>query len=269
MTLTADSGSTKTTWLLTTDNGEKSYFYTQGINPFHMESDTMESVLRTELLPQMSSLISFPDTIEFYGAGCTTEKSPILSSILKKIFPSATSVVVDSDMLGAAKALFADKAGIACILGTGSNSCVYNGEKIIASISPMGYILGDEGSGAVIGKTFLNTLYKCEHKDFIPTFEGETGFSLPEIINNVYRKPLPNRFLASLCPFVHKHLSEPWIEDMVINCFQLFFSHNIKHYDASLPVGFVGSVAFYFEEQLRKAAKKEGSVITKIMKEPL
>ena len=174
MTLTADSGRTKTTWLLTTNDSKKAYFYTQGINPFHMDESTIESILRNELLPQFLPYSTELDTISFYGAGCTPEKSLILKEILKKVFPNATSIEVASDMLGAAKALFGDKPGIACILGTGSNSCLYDGEKNIGSISPMGYILGDEGSGAVLGKTFLNSLYKGKHRDFIPTFEAET-----------------------------------------------------------------------------------------------
>jgi N-acetylglucosamine kinase-like BadF-type ATPase len=269
MKLTADSGSTKTTWLLNTNGAKKLYFYTQGINPFHMDIETMESILEKELLPQLQSLESPIDNIEFYGAGCTVEKSVILKTILQKFFPSAKSVIVGSDMLGAAKALFNNEPGIACILGTGSNSCLYDGEKIVENISPMGYILGDEGSGAVIGKTFLNCLYKGGHRDFITVFESETGLTLPDIINKVYRGPLPNRFLASLCPFIHSHLSEQWIEEMVIECFRKFFENNIKHYNSNLNIGFVGSVAFYFEKQLRKAAEKESSLITKIMKEPL
>ena len=269
MKLTADSGSTKTTWLLDTNGAEKLYFYTQGINPFHMDIETMESILKEELLPQLQSS-GFPiDDIEFYGAGCTAEKSVILKNILQKIFPSSKSVIVGSDMLGAAKALFNNEPGIACILGTGSNSCLYDGEKIVENISPMGYILGDEGSGAVIGKTFLNCLYKGKHRDFINIFETETGLTLPDIINKVYRGPLPNRFLASLCPFIHSHLTEQWIEEMVIDCFRKFFENNIKHYNSYRNIGFVGSVAFYFKEQLYKAAEKEGSLITKIMKEPL
>ena len=146
MKLTADSGSTKTTWLLNTNGAKKLYFYTQGINPFHMDIETMESILEKELLPQLQSLESPINNIEFYGAGCTVEKSVILKNILQKLFPSAKSLIVGSDMLGAAKALFNNKPGIACILGTGSNSCLYDGEKIVENISPMGYILGDEGN---------------------------------------------------------------------------------------------------------------------------
>jgi hypothetical protein len=121
-----------------------------------------------------------------------------------------------------------------------------------------------------LGKTFLTCLYKGKHRDFIPVFEAETSLTLPEIINKVYRCPLPNRFLASLCPFIHSHLSEPWIEEMVIGCFRLFFENNVKHYNAkNTGIGFVGSIAYFFEKQLRAAAQKENSLIIKIMKEPL
>ena len=302
-TLTADSGSTKTTWLLTTDSGASlPHITTQGINPFHMSPSDMRRIITDELLPAIAApqLTSLPlggagggwrgaiTEIHFYGAGCTPEKSPILRDILADLFPSAQSITVDSDMLGAAKALFADQPGIACILGTGANSCLYDGKQIVANISPMGYILGDEGSGAVIGKTFLNALYKGPHRDFIPTFERETGLTLPDIINKVYREPLPNRFLASLAPFIHSHLEDQqWIAQHVTQCFRDFFRNNVSHYTTHLssldlrpsplggsrrgafPVGFVGSIAFHFREQLLQAAADEGYTVSKILKEPL
>ena len=264
MILTADSGSTKTTWLA---DGQK--FITQGINPFHMNTEQMQRVIQEELLTQFPSA-SLIKEIHFYGAGCTKEKAPLLEDILRRTFPQATTVEVGSDMLGAARALFDNKEGIACILGTGANSCLYDGHDIVGNISPMGYILGDEGSGAVLGKTLLNTLYKGEHCDFIPVFEKETGLTLPDIIECVYRQPMPNRFLASLAPFIKAHIDEDWVDKMVVEAFQLFFQHNVVHYNrADLPCSFVGSIAYYFEEQLRKAAANCGFHIGTIMKEPL
>ena len=322
-TLTADSGSTKTTWLLTAASGTSDpkkmgeRFTTQGINPFHMSPADMRRIISDELLPAIASPVpsvpqftSLPPSegsrrgaiteINFYGAGCTKEKSPILRDILASLFPEAQTITVDSDMLGAAKALFADQPGIACILGTGANSCLYDGQQIISNISPMGYILGDEGSGAVIGKTFLNALYKGQHRDFIPTFEKETGLTLPDIINKVYREPLPNRFLASLAPFIKAHLQDQeWIAQHVTQCFREFFRNNVSHYNShpsslnshpsslndptpregagggqgswlgAFPVGFVGSIAYHFREQLLQAAADEGYTVSKILKEPL
>ncbi len=273
MQIIADSGSTKTTWLINDNENEKSWkITTQGINPYHMSYDTMERILKEELIGNND--FPSPDSIHeiaFYGAGCTREKSPILKSILQKYFPLAIHVEVDSDMLGAAKALFGDKEGIACILGTGSNSCLYDGKKITSNISPMGYILGDEGSGAVLGKTFVNMLYKgIRDEQLIKEFESETGLKQPDIIQRVYREQMPNRFLASLAPFINKHTDTTWVNEMVIECFRAFFRNNTSHYNRNdLECSFVGSIAYHFEPQLREAAALEHIHIGKILKEPL
>ena len=271
MQITADSGSTKTTWLI--NDSDKSWkITTQGINPFHMSCDMMERIIKEELISSQDfpTLDAIHD-IAFYGAGCTKEKSPILKSILQKLFASATNIEVDSDILGAAKALFGNKEGIACILGTGANSCLYNGEKITANVSPMGYILGDEGSGAVLGKTFINMLYKgINDKGLIEDFENETGLKQPDIIQKVYREQMPNRFLASFAPFIHKHTDVEWVDTMVIECLKSFFRNNTKHYQRpDLECSFVGSIAYHFERQLREGAASESVHIGKILKEPL
>ncbi len=270
MKLIADSGSTKTDWcVVNSDDSVVAKLATQGINPFHMTDDTISGILRTELLPQLPS---YPITaIEFYGAGCTVAKIPVMQALLSDAIPSAHTVIVGSDMLGAAKALLGNGEGIACILGTGANSCLYDGEKIVSNVSPMGYILGDEGSGAVIGKTFINTLYKGDHPDFIPLFEQETHLTQADIIQKVYREPLPNRFLASLSTFIGAHISDtPWLSDMVTSCFRDFFRKNVSHYRRhDLPVSFVGSIAYYYQSQLAQAASLEGYRIGRIMKTPL
>jgi N-acetylglucosamine kinase-like BadF-type ATPase len=281
MKLIADSGSTKTDWKLEGVSGclpkregegrGLALFSTQGINPFHMSEDTVLGVLRNELLPQLGSVCSSIDEIEFYGAGCTVAKIPVMKALLSEVFPSARNIIVGSDMLGAAKALLGNKEGIACILGTGANSCLYDGEKIVSNVSPMGYILGDEGSGAVLGKTFINELYKDGHADFINVFEKETGLTQADIIQKVYREALPNRFLASLSKFIGAHLAEEqWIENVVIGCFRDFFRKNVRHYNRKdLSVSFVGSVAYYYKAQLQKAAELEGYTIGKILRSPL
>lgn len=277
MKLIADSGSTKTDWCLFDEGNMVARLATQGINPFHMTEETVSAILRDELLPQVTSAVvsSGPSSsqvhgIEFYGAGCTAAKIPVMQSLLSEVFPSAVTIVVGSDMLGAAKALLGDGEGIACILGTGANSCLYDGVKIVANVSPMGYILGDEGSGAVIGRTFINHLYKGGHPDFIPVFENETGLTQADIIQKVYREALPNRFLASLTRFVGAHIEECWINELVIDCFRDFFRKNVSHYNRyDLEVCFVGSIAFYFKAQLEKAAEQEGYKLGKILKNPL
>ena len=270
MILTADSGSTKTTWMVEHE-GWKQLFHTQGLNPFYMTEAEMqriigEELLRQELFPAAQQI----EEVRFYGAGCTKEKSPLLRGVLLSLFPSASSVEVGSDMLGAAKALLGGEEGIACILGTGANSCLYDGKEIVANVSPMGFIVGDEGSGAVLGKTFVNLLYKGGHDDMVETFQKETGLTQPAIIQRVYREATPNRFLASLAPFVRRHTDEEWIEEMVVECFRLFFKRNVAHYNRKdLACSFVGSIAFHFERELRIAANKEGYKVGRIIKEPL
>lgn len=271
--LIADSGSTKTDWcVLAEENKVVTRISTQGINPFHMSEDVILKILDEELFPAIPSFIEDIDFVEFYGAGCTPAKIPVMQSLLAEVLGiSEDSIVVGSDMLGAAKALCGDKEGIACILGTGANSCLYDGKKIVSNVSPMGYILGDEGSGAVLGKTFVNELYKGCHAEFIPVFEKETCLTQADIIQKVYREPLPNRFLASLSRFIGAHINEEeWIDSMVVECFRDFFRKNVSHYDhKDLSVSFVGSVAYYYKSQLQKAAQLEGYTIGKIMKAPL
>ncbi len=270
MKLTADSGSTKTTWLIE-GNGSRKLFRTDGLNPYYLTETEMDRTIRRQLLQQEG----FPnhdaiDTVCFYGAGCTEGKKALVHGVITSIFTSASNVEVGSDMLGAAKILLGNASGIACILGTGANSCYYDGQQIVANVSPMGYILGDEGSGAVLGKTFVNLLYKGGHDDTVTVFSSETGLTQADIIQKVYREATPNRFLASLAPFIKRHVKEPWIEEMVIECFRLFFRRNIYHYGVKeLPCSFVGSIAYYFEKELRAAATLEGYKVGKIIKEPL
>lgn len=272
MKLLADSGSTKTDWCII-DAGNRTKITTQGINPYHQSEEQIEGIIRTELFPQLKEIVPtlYFDKIEYYGAGCTKEKIEPMKTLLGRIFGSCGDIIVDSDMLGACKVLCNASEGIACILGTGANSCLYDGEKIVQNVSPMGFIVGDEGSGAVIGKMFIGEIYKGEHRDLLPTFERETGLSAPVIISRVYREPMPNRFLASLNPFINKHKEDnPWIKDMIIECFCMFFRRNIRHYNRrDLPVNFVGSIAYYYKEELSVAALREGYMLGKVIKTPL
>ncbi len=236
-----------------------------------MTEAEMQSIISHELM----RLDAFPDAnniekVCFYGAGCTKEKAPLLQGVLQSLFTSASVVEVGSDMLGAARALLGDEEGIACILGTGANSCLYDGHDIVANVSPMGFILGDEGSGAVLGKTFINLLYKDGHDDMREKFERKTGLTAATIIQRVYREPTPNRFLASLAPFIKENMDKCWVQKMVINEFRNFFRRNVAHYNRrDLPCSFVGSIAFHFERELRIAAYSEDYKVGKILKEPL
>ena len=263
--LIADSGSTKTDWLIGSDR-----ISTQGINPIHQDDDTILAIL-SSLTSHLSPLTSHLSTIRFYGAGVRPEQEERMVRLLKQVFPEAVSIEAKSDMLGAARALCGKEEGLACILGTGANSCLFDGEHIIQNTPPLGYILGDEGSGAVMVRMFLNALYKNRlYNDAKEEFECYFNLSMPDVIERVYRQPMANRWLASLCPYIHEHLDEPTVEDVVIQNFRLFIRHNLTPYNRPhLPINAVGSVAYFFKSQLELAAKDEGYAIGHILRSPL
>ena len=192
-------------------------------------------------------------------------------ALLQEAFPQAKEIEAHSDLLGAARALCGHNYGIASILGTGANSCLYDGKRIIANTPALGYILGDEGSGGVMGKLFLHELYKgVLSKNIRLEFEQEYSLKMSDVIQRVYREPMPNRFLASLAPFIHRHLSDPAVKRLVTDNFRDFFRYNIRPYNHSeFPVSFVGSVAWYFRDQLAEAADIEGFTLGTILKSPI
>ena len=273
MKLIADSGSTKTDWVLIRDNAVVGRYQTQGINPFHQSEDDILNILRSELLAQLSpSTIHHPPlTIHYYGSGVRPELEEVMQRLLLSAFPSATFVEAHGDLLGAARAVVGSQEGIACILGTGANSCLYDGRQIIQNTPPLGYILGDEGSGAVLGKRFLNALYK----GFVPAslvtgFQEDIGMGMSAVIARVYREPMANRFLASLSPFISRHIDVPEVRQLVVDNFCDFFRRNVVQYDRrDLPVGFVGSIAWHYEDQLREAASQEGFIVGRVLKSPI
>ncbi len=265
-TIIADSGSTKTDWLIGTKR-----ISTQGINPIHQDDDTILAILNNEQLSHLSPLTSHPQTIRFYGAGVRPEQEERMERLLAQVFPNATSIEAKSDMLGAARALCGKDEGLACILGTGANSCLFDGEHIIQNTPPLGYILGDEGSGAVMGRMFLNALYKNRlYEGAKEEFEQFFKLNMANVIERVYRQPMANRWLASLCPYIHQHLSQPSVQEVVVQNFQLFIRHNLAPYHRPhLPINAVGSVAHFFRPQLEQAAAAEGYTIGQILRSPL
>ncbi|MCR5315893.1 MAG: ATPase [Bacteroidaceae bacterium] len=269
MRLIADSGSTKTDWCWA-GGGQAQVCATQGINPFHQSEVVILDILSRELVPQLPSQ-AVVDEICFYGAGCTKEKSGIVAEALKTVFPSTTHLFVGSDMLGAARAVCLHEEGIACILGTGANSCLYDGTDIVSNVSPLGYILGDEGSAAYIGKRLVGDVLKCQFSaEVCDLFFQETHLDGPTIINKVYREPMPNRFLGQTSQFCQHHRDNPEILRFLIDCFTQFFVRNVKNYHRDdLPIHFVGSIAVVYEAELRDAATSLGLSIGKIIKAPL
>lgn len=268
MRLIADSGSTKTDWCMT-GGGQTTVCTTQGMNPFHQSSAELLRILSDELVPQLP-VEAVVDEVFFYGAGCTKEQSGKLAAALQEVFPVA-QLFVGSDMLGAARALCQHEPGIACILGTGANSCLYDGSDIVSNVSPLGYILGDEGSAAYIGKRLVGDVLKCQFSAAVcQLFFDETHLDGPTIINKVYREPMPNRFLGQTSQFCQHHRDNPEIHRFLLDCFTQFFLRNVKNYHRDdLPIHFVGSIAKVYEAELREAATQAGLTVGRIIKAPL
>ena len=269
MILLADSGSTKTDWCIAENNSIQKRISTRGTNPFFQTPDEIEREIASELVPATAG---FPiDRIFFYGAGCAfPEKNEIIRAALAAHFPTA-AIEINSDMLAAARALCQRSAGIACILGTGSNSCLYDGDKIVSNISPLGFILGDEGSGAVLGKLLVGDLLKGILPERLKSlFLEQYGLTPAYIIDKVYRQPFPNRFLAGFAPFLAEHLDEPSIYRLVADSFYAFIYRNVKQYHRDdCEVSFVGSIAYFFRDILSAVASDTGIVLGKIVQNPM
>lgn len=270
MILIADSGSTKTDWVLIGNDGQVvGEVTTAGMNPFHQTNEELVSILKG-----MSLTNAYEEekiSLFFYGSGCTPEQIPRLRELLSQNLPNIWVCDVYSDLMGAAHALCGHQEGIACILGTGANSCLYDGKQIIQNTPALGYILGDEGSGAVLGRKFINALYKGRLPQGLrEAFEQKTGLTMSAVIQRVYREPQANRFLASLSLFIGMHLDVLEVRQLVVGNFREFLRHNVKPYGRpELPIGFVGSMAYHYESELREAAQLEGFVVGTVVKSPM
>lgn len=268
--LIADSGSTKTDWCLLHHDGAAIRVQTKGLNPFQMTGEEIGEEIKSALLPALRT--NEVSTVYFYGAGCTPEKQPVIAQALRGCLTITDGCEVASDMLGAARAICGHKPGIACILGTGSNSCAFDGRKIIKNVSPLGYILGDEGSGAVLGRMLLGDIMKNQMPQHIVTrFHEKYHFTDADIIERVYRQKLPNRFLAGFAPFLYENINEPCIEALVKDGFRNFLRRNVRQYSGweSLPIGFIGSVATVFRTQLNEVIAEERMHLGQIIQAPM
>ncbi|HBX50946.1 MAG: hypothetical protein A2275_01515 [Bacteroidetes bacterium RIFOXYA12_FULL_35_11] len=269
MYLIADSGSTKTDWKIVQNDGGILEFQTVGMNPFFTKISEV-----TEIAEKTFSTINTAEIqkIYFYGAGCINEeKCSTIISGLKPVFQNSAFEIF-SDLTGAARALFGKDEGIAAILGTGCNSGYYDGEKIESNISPLGYILGDEGSGAYMGKKLIKGILRNEFSEEITSFFfNEYNLDKEKILDAVYRQAFPNRFLAQFSKFINKNISIPEIAEIPNNCFEDFISNMICKYKGCdiLPLGIVGSVGFYFKEQLMQVCRNHNITIDKILLSPI
>ena len=268
MILIADSGSTSTNWVLVEHGKSIQSLFTPGINPFYQTPEEIAGEIATLTLNVKPSSVK---AIYFYGAGCVADKIEMVKQAIAQSF-TQSQIYVESDLVAAARGLLQHEAGIACILGTGSNSCFYDGKNIVSNVSPLGFILGDEGSGAVLGKKFIadclkNQLPEELKNKFLATF----GLTANDIINHVYRKPFPNRYLAQFTPFLAENMAEPAIYNLIFDSFTDFFVRNVMQYPnfEEYPISFVGSIAYYFKDILEVVAFELGITLGEIKQSPL
>lgn len=269
MILIADSGSTKTDWCLVENGKIIQRVFTKGINPFYQTDSEIRFEIEQNLAPQLQGFDI--DRIYFYGAGCSfPEKKAMVSNALDHVFVH-TLIEVQSDLLGAARGLLLNKKGIACILGTGSNSCHYDGNEIVSNVSPLGYMLGDEGSGAVLSKIFVADCLKNQVSESLKNaFFDKYKLTPALILENIYKKPFPNRYLAQFTPFLSENINQKEIYNVVYKGFVAFFERNVHQYPyQELETSFVGSVAYHLKEALELAAQNCRVKIGKIEKSPM
>lgn len=269
MILIADSGSTKTDWVLV-DDETRQRFRTIGYNPLFIGTEGIVQSLTEGLLTQLNA--GLVKTVFFYGADCAvSENASIVKQALEHCFEKA-SVHVGHDLLAAARALLGNSAGFSAILGTGSNTCVYDGEKVVENIPSLGYLLGDEGSGTYIGRKILRDyLRKVMPGDLQVHFQATWNYSEVAILNGLYQGKFPNRFLAAFCQFAHTFQQHAYIQEIIWDSFRDFFENRVLRYKdyQSLRLNCIGSVGFVFREQLKKVAAEYNMPVGKIVQSPI
>lgn len=266
-----DSGSTKSSWVFVDKSLRRHEIKTVGFNPYYQNADEIYLTIAKDLLP----LISLKETlteIYFYGAGCERDsQKEIVAQGLKKAFPNS-EIIVNHDMLAAARSLFGNKPGIACIAGTGANTCSYDGTLIVKNIYSPGLALGDEGSGGFLGKMLARDyIRKALPEHLMVEFEKYTPDRTADILDKVYKKPFPNRYLASLAPFVVEHQKDPYMFKMAYESFEELFDKCIQRYEnhKTLPIRFIGSIAAYLKPVLDKVAQDKDLTVDKVVANPM
>lgn len=268
MQLIADSGSTKVDWRAIKEDGSVIEISTEGINPVFQTREQILDIFNTKLVPVLGNGVK---EIYFYGAGVVSpEVCGALSGYFKEVFPESECFAA-SDVLAAARALCGHKPGIACILGTGSNSCMYDGKDIVKNVRAGGFILGDEASGGYLGKRLISDFIKgLLPKEIEDVFVERYGLDYMAIVQKVYRESLPSRFLASFSPFLNEFKEHPYIHNLLRSSFYEFFKRNIVHYDyQNNEVNFVGSIAYYYRPIIEESAAAQGMKVGKIIKSPI
>lgn len=271
MLLLADSGSTKTEWRVVKSSGKTvREFKTQGFNPYFKSPEQIKNDLQSQLGDQIPNL----EQVFFYGAGCAhPQKAGELAKVLDEVFEATLPSEVHGDILGAARSLFQDQPGIASILGTGASSCVYDGHGISGTVPSLGYILGDYGSGAVLGREFVRLLLSEKlPAELTQEFYDRFSMDRVSILDRIYKYSFPNRFLASFIPFIHQHREVPAVKELILDSFIQFFQYYILPFRSKgveSKLAFTGSVAYHFRESLVEAAHQLGEAIDTIQSKPL
>lgn len=266
--LIADSGATKADWCVA-EKGKILYqFKTKGLSPIFQSIEEISKEIKSEVLPHVENInIS---AVHFYGSGCTHEKIEDMTHAMKQSFVNA-DVEIYSDLVAVAHALCGNEKGIACILGTGSNSCEWDGNKIVNQVPPLGFILGDEGSGANLGKLLVGDILKNQlSKEMKDKFMKQFNLTYADIIDKVYRQPYPSRFLSGISPFVLQNINNQSIYRIAMRSFNDFFERNIMQYDINNnSVNFVGSIGWHYSEFIIEAASHKNIKVGKIEQSPM
>jgi N-acetylglucosamine kinase-like BadF-type ATPase len=268
--LIADSGSTSTTWCLLIPGQKKKTIQTRGISPYFQTGEEIQQLLLSELLPKLKG--TMVDEIHYYGTGCgNVTNVKMIKDALKKVFGSK-KINVNTDLLAAARAVCGNEKGVVCILGTGSNSCYYNGNKIVKNSPGLGFILGDEGSGAHLGKKVMQYyLYGTFDEDLMDRFAAKYQTNSIEMLEAVYREPLPNRYMANFAGFLVENRGHYMIENIIEDSMNDFIFHHIYKFKESwtLPVHFVGSVANGFKDVIKELFLGYELQMGKVVKSPM
>ncbi|MFA6275848.1 MAG: N-acetylglucosamine kinase [Pedobacter sp.] len=270
MILVADSGSSKTDWMAYNPN-HSIKFSTQGINPYFVNAQDVVKILSKN--KDISAYANMMKEVYFFGAGCSSpDKHEIISNGLSTFFPKAF-ISVDHDLIGSAYATCGDKKGLTCILGTGSNISYYDGTNVHTGKHGLGYVLGDEGSGTYFGrKVLVSYLYKTMPEELSKAFaKAFVNVDKESVIANIYQKPFPNSYLAAFSRFMADHKEHPFIQRILKDGFQEFIDTNVKDYKAykSLECNFVGSIAFYYQDELRAVFAENNIKVGKILQKPI
>jgi len=266
--LIADSGASKTDWCLIHGGAIVQQFSTKGISPVYQTEEDIAEEIRLQVYPFLKE--NKIQSIHFYGTGCIPENVTFVRNAIYQSFPVDT-ICVYSDLMAAAHSLCGHEPGIACILGTGSNSCEWDGSGIVKQVPPLGFILGDEGSGASLGKQLVSDALKNQlSEELKEAFLEEYKLTTAIIIDRVYRQPFPSRFLAGLSPFLLKHIDDPDIRRIVTRSFSDFLERNVMQYDYQKnKVNFVGSIAWYYAALLKEVAQQKNITIGEIAQSPM